>query len=244
MKNPDKPNQKKLREAEHAYREVLLASPGSQAAHYNLGVALIRMNRLSEGIEEMQACIRPDGDEELTEKARKTIEDPRRAIYDFVPDFSIVTSDGEYITSDEMLGKVVLLDFWGIWCAPCRNAIPDLKRLAKKYSKEEFILISVDVNDPQEKWLEFLEENKMNWTQVRDDRSALQRLFQVRAFPTYILFDHDGIIRNRMMGGGSQTYNKISGEVKKALKNLEKAAAGIQEQCRNTPGHNLNDKEW
>ena len=225
MKDHDKPDQKKLGEAEHAYREVLLISPESQAAHYNLGVTLIRMNRISQGIEEMQACIRSGGDENLAEKARKTIEDPRRAIYDFVPDFSVVTSDGEYITSDELVGKVILLDFWGSWCGPCRNAVPDLKRLAQKYSGENFILVSIDVNEPEEKWLEFLEENKMNWTQVRDDKSSLQRTFQVSAFPTYILIDHEGIIQKRMLGGGSQTYGQIVDEVKKALKHLENSPA-------------------
>jgi tetratricopeptide (TPR) repeat protein len=228
MKNPDKPDQKKLFKAEHAYREVLSASSGSQTAHYNLGVTLIRMNRISEGIEEMQACIRSAGNEEISEKARKTIEDPRRAVFNFSPDFSIVTADGEYITSDDLRGKVVLLDFWGTWCGPCRSSIPDLKRLAKKYSDKEFILVSIAVNDPQEVWREFLEDNKMDWTQVRDDKSVLQRTFQVRAFPTYILIDHDGIIRNRLIGGGSYTLNKISDEIKKALKNLENSSvAGL-----------------
>jgi len=235
MKNPDKPDLKKLREAEQAYREVLLVSSGAQMAHYNLGITLIRMNRIPEGIEEMRACIQPDGDEGIAEKARKTIEDPRRAVFDFSPDFSLVTSDGEYFTSDELHGKVVLLDFWGAWCPPCVRAIPDLKRLAKKYSGEEFFLVSIDVNDPKEKWLEFLEENKMNWPQVRDGRSTLVRAFQVTVFPTYILIDHDGIIRQRMLGGGSEAYSNISSEVKKALKNLEKSVVvGLQRNGRNS----------
>ena len=225
MKNPDKPDMKKLREAEQAYRKVLLASPGLQTAHYNLGVVLIRMDRVSEGIEELRASLSSKGDTQLTEKARKTMEDPRRAIYDFAPDFSMVTSDGEYISSEELRGKVILLDFWGAWCSPCRNAIPDMKRLAKKYSDKEFKLVSIDVNDPEEEWLEFLEENKMEWTQVRDDKSLLQRTFQVSAFPTYILIDHDGIIRTRIMGGGSQNHSRVSDEIRKALKNLEKTAA-------------------
>jgi thiol-disulfide isomerase/thioredoxin len=225
MKNPDKPDMKKLREAEHAYREVLLASPGLQTAHYNLGVLLIRMDQVSEGIEELRASMAAKGDAQIAEKARKTIDDPRRAIYDFAPDFSMVTSDGEYITSDELRGKVILLDFWGTWCPPCRNALPDLKRLAKKYSDKEFRLVSIDVNDPEERWMEFLEENKMEWTQVRDDKSSLKRTFQVSAFPTYILIDHDGIIRTRIKGASSQNHSRVSDEIRKALKNLEKTAA-------------------
>jgi hypothetical protein len=65
----------------------------------------------------------------------------------------------------------------------------------------------------------------MNWTQVRDDKSSLQRTFQVSAFPTYILIDHEGIIQKRMLGGGSQTYGQIVDEVKKALKHLENSPA-------------------
>ncbi len=215
--NPEKLDESKLEEAETAYREVLKLS-GSNVAHYSLGITLIRLNRIPEGIEELQIYVRSAEEEDLAEKARKMIQEPRRAVENFAPDFSFVTSDGEYLTSDDLKGNVLLLDFWGAWCQPCQNAVPFLSGLAKKYRKDPFILISIDENDEESKWREFIVQKKMDWTHTRDGDRKMQRLFQITGFPTYILVDHEGIIRYRGMGSGWQTEDNVSDSIKKALK--------------------------
>jgi len=228
---PGRLDQTKLREAEAAYREVLKLSSSLNMAHYNLGVALIRLKRINEGLGELRVYVESADEEDVAEKARKIIENPRRAVEDFAPDFSIVTSEGEYQSSDELRGKVLLIDFWGVWCKPCLNAIPYLSQLAKKYSRDAFILISVDVNDEEAKWREFIAQNKMNWTHARDSNSKIQRSFQINAFPTYVLIDHEGIVRYRGKGAGLRTEGEISDAVKRALK----AAAASPERPRPSP---------
>ena len=210
MENPGKPDETKLREAEAAFREVLKFSSELSVAHYSLGVTLIRLNRLNEGLAELQAYIKNADDEDTAERARKIIDNPRRVIENFAPDFSILTSDGEYISSDELRGKVILLDFWGVWCKPCLSAVPYLSQVAKKYKKEAFILISVDVNDEEAIWREYIAQNKMNWTHTRDSNSKIQRAFQVNAFPSYFLIDHEGIVRYRGKGSSPQIEDEIS----------------------------------
>jgi len=227
---PDQLDEKNLQGAEAAYREVLKLS-GVNTAHYNLGITLIRLKRIDEGIEELQIFTRDAEDEELAEKARKIIDEPRRAVEDFAPDFSMVTSDGEYIESNELKGKVLIVDFWGAWCKPCQNAIPSLSRLAKKHREDPFVLISVDENDEESKWREFIVENKMDWVNTRDGDHKLQRLFEVTAYPTYILIDHEGIIRFRGRGYTSQTESDLSSRVKDALK----AQAAYQKQQQEKP---------
>ncbi|MEJ2109703.1 MAG: redoxin domain-containing protein [Acidobacteriota bacterium] len=211
---------KKLLDAESAYREVLRLS-GVNMGHYNLGITLIRLDRIDEGVHELQIFLKEAEDEELAEKAGKIIEDPRRAVENFAPDFSFVTSDGEYISTDELRGKVVMIDFWGAWCGPCRDAVSFLSKLAKKYREDPFVLISVDENDEESKWRDFIAENEMTWTQTRDSNRKIQSLFDVRAFPTYILIDHEGIIRYKGIGSNWQTEDDIKDSVKKALKARE-----------------------
>jgi len=227
---PKKLDQKKLQDAEAAYREVLKLS-GSNIAHYNLGITLIRLNRIDEGIGELQVFTRNAEDEALAEKARKIIQEPRRAVENFAPDFSMVTSDGEYIGSDELKGNVLLVDFWGAWCKPCQDAIPFLSKLAKKHREDAFVLISVDENDEEAKWREFMAENKMDWMNTRDGDRKIQRLFQVTAFPTYILIDHEGIILYRGRGSSRQTEDELSKQIKQALK----AQAAYQKQQKEKP---------
>ena len=241
MENPRKPDETKLREAEAAFREVLKFSSELSVARYSLGVTLIRLNRLDEGLAELQAYIKNPDEEDTAERARKIIANPRRVIENFAPDFSILTSGGEYISSDELSGKVILLDFWGIWCKPCLSAIPYLSQVAKKYKKEAFVLISVDVNDEEATWREYIAQNKMSWTHTRDSNSKIQRAFQVTAFPSYFLIDHEGIIRYRGRGSGLQTESEISNAVNKTLKIL--AASANQPRPASTGSKSLVLKE-
>lgn len=233
--NPGKPDLNKLREAEVAYREVLKLSSALNMAHYNLGITLIRLNRVNEGIGELQVYVERAEEEDVAEKARKIIKNPRRAVENYAPDFSIVTSTGEYVSSDELKGKILLLDFWGAWCQPCISAIPFLSDLAKKYRKESFVLISVDVNDDEAKWRDFIDKNRMNWTHTRDGNNKIQRLFQVNAFPTYILVDHEGVIQYRGMGSSMQTENGMTNAIKRALKNLASSPAAVSTPVAASP---------
>jgi thiol-disulfide isomerase/thioredoxin len=222
--NLEKMDEKRLREAEAAFHEVLKARSDFHLAHYNLGITLIRLNQADAGIQELKAYVAEPEDEETADEARKMIENPRRARENFAPDFSVTTLEGEYITSDDLRGKVVLVDFWGVWCAPCRESVPSLASLAKRFSKEPFVLLSVDVGDETEVWRAFIAKNKMTWPQYQDRNGKVQRAFQVNSFPTYELIDHEGVIRYRRAGYNEMfTEGEVSDAIKKALKNLAKS---------------------
>jgi len=224
MENMEKPDVKKLAAAETAFRQALENYSESKIVHFNLGVTLIRLSREEEGLRELKAYVEDADDEaENAEEARKMIENPRRARENFAPDFSVTTSDGEYIDSDDLRGKVVLVDFWGSWCGPCVRSIPSLSYLAKKFKKEPFVLISVDVGDEQSQWRKFIEKNKMTWPQHRDSNGKVQRAFQVRSFPTYVLIDHEGIVRHRSTGYSDYVEGMIASAIKKSLKTAAKA---------------------
>jgi thiol-disulfide isomerase/thioredoxin len=62
------------------------------------------------------------------------------------PDFSLKTIDGREITLSQLKGKVVLLDFWATWCGPCRESIPHLVQLYKKYRENGFELVGMNLD--------------------------------------------------------------------------------------------------
>ncbi len=226
MERMEKPDLKKLAAAEAAFRKALEASPGTKIVRFNLGVTLIRLGHERDGIQELKQYVEDADDEsDNTDEARKIIENPRRARESFAPDFAVTTSEGEFIDSDELRGKVVLLDFWGTWCGPCRESVPSLVSLAKKFSKDPFVLISVDVGDETDKWRSFIEKNKMTWPQHQDRNGKVQRAFQVRSFPTYVVIDAEGITRYRSSGYGMTTGGELEDAVKKSVKTLAKSGS-------------------
>ena len=218
-------DQKKLQDAEANFRQGLALGIDLPGLHYNLGYTLLQENRDPEGIAELKKYVElvPEGDK--TEQALKVIENPRRAREAFAPDFSLTTSEGEYISLDDLRGKVVLLDFWGTWCPPCVASVPALRDLHKRYAKEKsFVMISVSSDGIEEKWKDFILKNQMDWPQYLDRSHKIQRAFDVHAFPSYILLDHEGIVRYRTVTTSWERTGELDAAIKKEIKIIAKSA--------------------
>lgn len=101
---------------------------------------------------------------------------------------------GEKIVLEELRGNIVVLDFWGTWCAPCREEIPKLKSIYEKYKSKNFKLIGV-ANDKLEALNKFVKENNIEWSQIiqENDKSIISN-YNVLAYPTIFLLDEEGII--------------------------------------------------
>jgi peroxiredoxin len=225
QKQSDGKDVKKLQESEVALRQSIALKADFAEPHYNLGVVLMQQNRDAEGIAELKQFLQLSPNVFNSGDARKMIDNPRRAREPFAPDFSITTAEGEYISLDDLKGKVVLLDFWGTWCPPCVASVPGLRDLNKKYSKESsFVMISVSSDSDEETWKEFVGREKMVWAQFLDRERAVQRAFKVSAFPTYIVLDSDGVIRYRSTGMSLDKESELENAIRKQIKNLAKSA--------------------
>lgn len=220
-------DQKRLREAEAALREGLALNVVKlPAIQYNLGVVLLQQSRDAEGIAELQNYLKLQPQGGNADQARKMIDNPRRAREPFAPDFSIVTADGEHMTMEDLRGKVVVLDFWGTWCPPCVASIPSLRSLHKKFAKEpQFVLIGISSDAEEQTWREFTTKEKMVWPQYWDRDRKVHRAFNVRVFPTYIVIDHEGVVRFRSSGMSWERAAYLNDAIKKQVKIVAKTDA-------------------
>lgn len=96
-------------------------------------------------------------------------------------------------------GKYVLLDFWGTWCVPCIEEIPNLKKAYKKFKGSDFEIVSIAIDRNFQNVKGYVEKNKMPWIhlfQTLSDTSkgAPGQVFKVKRFPTTILIDPNGKI--------------------------------------------------
>jgi len=217
----DKKDQQKLEAAEAVFREALKLQNAPAILRYNLGVVLMQLYRDEEGVTEMRQYLKLQPKGGYSETAKRLAENPRRARENFAPDFSFTSSDGEYITLEDLKGKVVLLDFWGTWCPPCVASVPELRNLSRRYSNN-FVLIGVSADYDDGVWLSFTDRNKMLWPQYRDHDRRISEAFNIRAFPTYVIIDHEGILRFQSVGYGGAN---LDAAIRKQMRAAQSAAA-------------------
>lgn len=211
-----KKDEQKLRDAEATFRQGLALQGAPAILRYNLGVTLLQLNRDEEGVAELKQYIKQQPKGNYLEMARQMVANPRRARENYAPDFSFTTPDGEHITLDDLRGKVVLLDFWASWCGPCVQSVPELRSLYRRYSRDGFVIIGISSDGDEQIWKEFTARTRMNWPQYRDTNNRLHSAFNIRALPTYILLDQEGIVR--FLAVGWQQPGKLDNAILKQIK--------------------------
>ena len=223
-------------DAEREYRTALQFDPDHTATYYNLGAELMKERRDGEGIAALNEYLKRSPQGPNAKAARELIDNPRRARENFVSaDFALVTKDGEYVTPEDVKGKVVLLDFWASWCKPCEASLPTLQRLSKRYGKDQFLLISISVDQNEQAWQQFLSSHRMDWPQALDRDFKLRRMFNVQPIPTYVLVDAEGIMRSYVIGSGIDSVAQLEDAVKKSFKNTPKPEKALAVKTQPEP---------
>jgi peroxiredoxin len=109
------------------------------------------------------------------------------------PDFNITTLQGNKLSLASLKGKYVFLDFWGTWCAPCRNEIPNIKKLSESISADDLLVIGIICYDTPEKAGEFLIKNAVEYDNAIGD-DLVRNDYGIEKYPTTFLIDREGNI--------------------------------------------------
>jgi peroxiredoxin len=130
------------------------------------------------------------------------------------PAFSLHDLTGVKRSLADLKGKVVLLDFWATWCEPCREALPHIRNVSRKFQGQPLVILSVSLDSDEKKWKEFIEKNEMTWPQYRDGgfTGPIAKMFSVTAIPHTFTIDADGVLQEEHVGDAS-----IEGKLKKLL---------------------------
>lgn len=206
-----------LAHAETAFKAASAANPGCLECRFNLGFVLLKESKDAEGVEVLKIVATEFAGTPRGREIQRFIVDPSRARKDYAPEFSARLRSGEDINLDSLKGKVVLLDFWGTWCAPCRVSLPHLKDLAATLDPAKVTIISIDEGDSKEKWERFIRENGMTWPQIYDGDLSLHRAFRVDGYPRYFVINSDGIIVAQFKGWNQNGEAGISEAIFAAL---------------------------
>lgn len=128
------------------------------------------------------------------------------------PDFT-VHNGSQTIRLSQFRGKLVILNFWATWCAPCIDELPSLQELQKQ--RPDIQVLAVSIDDDPAAYAAFLKQYDINLLAVRDgSQGANLRFGSVRVPETFVL-DRSGVVRRKFIGATQWTSPEITGYLAK-----------------------------
>ena len=115
------------------------------------------------------------------------------------PDFTVQDSDRK-ITLSELRGKVVVLNFWATWCAPCVEELPSLVNLQQKMRNKGITVLAVSVDQDESLYRRFVQDHNLNLLTVRDANQKSNNLYGTFKFPETYIIDRNGVMRRKFIG--------------------------------------------
>jgi thiol-disulfide isomerase/thioredoxin len=130
--------------------------------------------------------------------------------------------EGNTFKIEDKKGKVVLVNLWATWCAPCRAEMPELVEMQEKYQDKDFEVIGLDVDDEEtpEQIKVFAEKMKLNYQLGYAHnrlRSEMLKITRMSAIPQTILINREGQLTGVFTGGGAGVINKMKEAVEKTV---------------------------
>jgi len=112
--------------------------------------------------------------------------------------FSLPGTDDKNVSLKSFRGKVVVLDIWAMWCAPCLHEKPYFKKLEEEYKDNKnivFIDVSVDGTDRSKVWKKFLEQHSWNGIElISNPWESIMDYYHIKGIPRFMIFDEKGRI--------------------------------------------------
>jgi len=120
------------------------------------------------------------------------------------PRFTAGTLDAQPVSKslDDYRGKVVMLNVWATWCAPCRIEMPSMELLHKAYGDKGLSIVAVSIDDPGSEQIvrDFVKQYGLTFEILHDPTKAISRQYQTTGYPETVILGRDGIIRKKLIG--------------------------------------------
>jgi len=197
------------------FATALDLEPKLALAHYSKGISLAYLHQDDAARREFAAFLEGQGTSpDARDRAQRYIDHIELARAIMAPPFTVTTLDGQRISMDGLAGKVVLIDFWATWCGPCREALPHIRQIAQKFAGQPFVLLSVNLDNDEDKWRSFVHKNGMTWPQCRDGgfNGQVAKQFGVTKIPATFTIDAEGVLEDQRVGDAD-----IEGKLKKLV---------------------------
>ncbi len=124
---------------------------------------------------------------------------------------------GQSVSLSQFSGKVVYVDFWASWCAPCRTSFPLLNKLQQKLKDQGFEVVAINLDEDPANAEKFLTDFPVTFTILRDSNGEWADKYVVESMPTSFIVDRQGVIQNIHHGFASDDINELEQKIVQLL---------------------------
>jgi len=136
---------------------------------------------------------------------------------DAAPNFFLPAPQGEKVSLEEFKGKVVLINFWASWCAPCQEELPELQKIYQKYQDRGFEVIGINIDKKQANAERLIQRFDLTFPIALDPDSSTIREYKGRSMPMSYLIDRQGVIRELFFGFNRKKLSGMETSIVEAL---------------------------
>ncbi len=146
-------------------------------------------------------------------------EAPPAVVGSKAPAFTLKDIDGGNVSLSGFSGRVVVMDFWATWCAPCKETTKELERLHQQYKDRGVVVIGISMDaggSAVRKVKDFAEQHHLSYLMLLDNGET-SKIYAVRTIPATFILDRDHVIAKIYPGYMPGLGEKISGELEKLI---------------------------
>jgi len=126
---------------------------------------------------------------------------------------------GEDFAFKQYSNKVVYIDFWASWCAPCRESMPFLEKLYQNYNEQGFEIIAINIDEIKSDAKQFIHDFPISYSNMYDPKGEIGKKLNIKSMPTAYLIGRDGKVIVRHSGFNKKYGLKLENKIKHLLKN-------------------------
>lgn len=134
------------------------------------------------------------------------------------PSFALPSRSGDMISLSALKGQVVMINFWASWCGPCRQEMPLLDQMHKRYSSLGFTLLGVNVEADTKDAEKWLAATPVTFPVLFDKENKVSKLYDVNAMPSTVFIDRKGNVRYLHRGYKSGDEGEYLNQIRALLK--------------------------
>ncbi len=129
-----------------------------------------------------------------------SVQDHVVAVGDSAPNFRVKTESGAVMTPTDFGGKVLILNFWASWCAPCVQEMPSLNQIQKMFASQGLVVLGVNVDSKEELYRNMLQRFQISFQTVRDPQENINYRYGTYKVPESYIIDRTGKVLQKYAG--------------------------------------------